>query len=737
VPAPVPAPTPAVVTLTTPSAATIAAAATSWRAVAETDISVQSGGALDFSTALAGYDTRRMCTNWVLATAPLGNSASEAAALAADIRRRGYNMLRFHMPEGYFMRKGTTTDLDIDAAALDKFQRFTAELARLGINYSFDVYSNDNGYIGGVDQNTSAPNSAKLGVQLNSYYQSNWKGAVDKILTATNPYTGISTLRDPHLVMVIGVNEGGNAFRAQGGAFEAGLRAPWNTWLVTKYGSVSAWRTAWGTAAGSAEDPTAGSVALPPFAPSAHGMRAVDFSRFLTELETATATWMKAYLVANGFAGKFSSMNVNSNWEEEATRDSLDAVTINSYQDHPTGSEIGSTITHASAFDDYAAWLRRPAMSRYLDRPFYVTEASQVFWNRHRHEAGAMAGSMAALQGWDGWCSFGYAMDRSAYDPNEQALQYKMIKSFQVWSDPIAVANDRITALLFRRGDVTLAKNTLAVTSRPDLQRNISWLTSNWQSGWATNFARRSYLHRIGIIPARLTDGSHGWLGAASAKPAYVSDPMLFADDFSPTPRAAYAGYAPSTGLGPWYETAARMRESGNWLSAANLTDAPNDVLMSDTDELLYDFTHQSMRVATAKSEVAVFAATPLAGKLLTIESATPGATVGAFALDDKALTASSRILLMHLSDARNTGMTFTDATEKTLASWGTKPVLIRGSIVVAKLALPGSWTLYALDLRGNRVETRQVVTASGAQRFVLDTTGGSRPTLYYELVKN
>ncbi|WP_028309974.1 hypothetical protein [Derxia gummosa] len=711
------------------SDATAVAAASLWVPMKDYDLSVAAGTALDMSNMSNPYN-RGMCMNWVLDTMGPLTDATTATAYVNEVRRRGYNLVRIHGIDVALMVKNSTTDANINPVALDGLFRLVAELGKNGIAYTMDAQSYKYGWVNDTSVN------AKSRVHYDPRYQAAWKKAVDQIFDKVNPYNGITIGRDPNLKAVIGVNEGSITMVAglNNNKFDDGLKPGFNTWLLAKYGSLAGLKAAWtNVVLASGEDPALGTVVLPTRV-SVRTKREDDFGRYMADTERATAQWMKAYLQTKGVYYKFSNANSCASWSDTIARSEGDVITYNNYHDHPTADDVGGTIVNNSAFDTMAAYLGGSAPLRYQGKYFYGTEFSAPFWNKYRYESGVMMGAFAAHQNWSGLCSFGHQLDVLAYQNPPKWAHYGYIRAFFNWGDPILTANDRLSAFLFRRGDVYGARNTVAYTARTDKMLDYKYGTT-WMMGWTPAIRNMSFISRVAMIRPEQTDGNRNWIGTGTA-PTQIKEPLLSNDDLSPTPRAALASY-PSADAS-WYEAAARARDSG-LISADNITDAPNGIVQSDTNQTIWDFKNRAMRVVTSKSEALTFDTKVRQGDLLSIGNFTPGATVAAISLDDsQTLANTGRILLMHITDAKNTDMKFTDSTNRTLASYGTFPVLIRGSVVEARLAVSGSWTLYALDARGNRTETRPVTVDANGVSFKLDNTIGSKgPSVYYELVRN
>ena len=106
--------------------------------------------------------------------------------------------------------------------------------------------------------------------------------------------------------------------------------------------------------------------------------------------------------------------------------------------------------------------------------------------------------------------------------------------------------------------------------------------------------------------------------------------------------------------------------------------------------------------------------------------------------MDDLALSESQRVLLMHLTDVRNTKMHFQNDQLQLMEGWGELPHLIRrGSVEVSLENTNEGMALYAVDMSGNRLGLVPTTYSDGSYHFTLNTApDGSEPRMVYELVK-
>jgi len=124
------------------------------------------------------------------------------------------------------------------------------------------------------------------------------------------------------------------------------------------------------------------------------------------------------------------------------------------------------------------------------------------------------------------------------------------------------------------------------------------------------------------------------------------------------------------------------------------------------------------------------------AGPLAAVVSGAP-ATVWVSSLDGKSVAASSRLLLVHLTDVQANGRRYGDKLRRTLLEWGSGCLIEVGA---AKIALavdnPAACSVYELDTAGNRVGSLPTEAKDGALAFDVSTRGPRGGRIYYEIAK-
>jgi len=124
------------------------------------------------------------------------------------------------------------------------------------------------------------------------------------------------------------------------------------------------------------------------------------------------------------------------------------------------------------------------------------------------------------------------------------------------------------------------------------------------------------------------------------------------------------------------------------------------------------------------------------AGELSVDISGAP-ATVWVSSLDRKPVATSSRLLLVHLTDAQGNGNRYADPMRRTLLWWGSGCLVEVGMAKVAlQLDAPGDCVVHELDTAGKRVGTIPAVVRDGSLAFEVSTHDPNGGRFYYEIVR-
>jgi len=686
-----------------------------------------------FLTASLGFGT---------ATGGLPDHAA-ADRYVQQARLRGYNMVRLDFVEETLIN-GRRADFDFNPEQLDRFHYLLAALKRAGLYYVLNGLSSDNGAYGNLQQRWVNQRSTKLRLYYDAEAQAHWKKLIDTMLGSVNPYTRLSTLADPALAGLIVVNEGGLEFLTRSKP-PTELRPAFAAWLKQQYGGTAQLAAAWGgeLQAGEGVDGKGPDFARPDGQPS---RRMADTQRFYLSLQQNASQWMTRYLREAGYKGLITA---NNNWLSPAAhlaRAQYGWIDLHNYFSEPSAfTSPGSKISQDSMLASGARYIAELAAGQQLGKPYTVSEYGQVFWNKYRRESSLAVPAYAALQDWDMIAQHGGALVLSYAEPGGRKDR---LYPFMVATDPVARATETLAALLYLRGDVAVARHTVAIP----LDQRFVYDDNGFYGNIPPDLSRLALVSRIGLewreqpaarggYSAQSAPGSTalklpGKDKPVTAEPGLVSQAGALASTVAGSLGGRVERLPPlvQRRMGERLQT---LRKAG-LLAADNRSDPSAGLYQSDTGQLLLDSVRRRMTVVTAKTEGVVFD-TPEALTLgqLSVAEADGPALVAVSAMDQQPLSRSQRMLVVLASDARNSNMRFSDAAETTLAELGTGPVLIEARRVRLQLrnSHAAALRVYAVNLRGQRGDLIAVQRGADSISFLLDTAALKQgPTTYFEI---
>ena len=301
-----------------------------------------------------------------------------------------------------------------------------------------------------------------------------------------------------------------------------------------------------------------------------------------------------------------------------------------------------------------------------------MTEFNYVNPNRYRAEGGVLMPAYASLQDWDALYNFEYATKREA------AINGSIGNPFSLANDPIGLIADRLSALLFLRGDIKPASGRIAYA----VEEEEAY--SDRQRQYPAYFSRLGLVTKIG---SRV--GSPGAIVAQGGFDALVSG--VAAED-----RAAGL-YAAKPDL------IEKLLEDGVLPRGSIDLDAKR--FRSDTGEIELAAGEGTIRVVTPMSELFVLPGrSVLEGGKVSVRNGETFATVSVISVDGKAIAEAERLLVACLTNTSYTGMTFESREHLLLKEWGKLPYLARRGGAEIRLRLgKGEWQAWAVDMTGAR----------------------------------
>jgi hypothetical protein len=609
-----------------------------------------------------------------------------AERMARAFRAMGHNTVRFHHMDNGMVKKGGD-GLEFDAEQLDRLDYLFACCKKEGLWITTDVYISRQLPKGAIPElpNKSIGQEFKALVPLLPSAMENWKRFCTAFLTHRNPYTGLSWGEDPALATLSLINEDNYPSAARRDPeVQALVEERFASWLATQ-----------------------------PEAVRAPEMRERSRSGWMRRLQADACDAMRAHVRSLGVTVPTTSANMQTDWWSLAVRDRFDFVDNHAYHDHPhfpvQNWRLPFAFNQQSAVERMLAVPASLAHTRRLDRPFTVTELNYCLPNHRRAEYAAGAAAVAGLQDWNGVWRFAFSHDI------KQVTETGHASGFDLCRDPIALLGERAMARLYRRGDVAPAPWSAALVYDPAVAEGHPWQEP------ARSVTALALHARVGCLPA------------ASAQTAVVSDLRCLLQDVDK------GGAAPS-GSRPVFTADQELPAA---LTAARLVPAGAIDLVarkvrSADGQIELDAAAGQLLVATRRSVAAVLppgAQVTVGGIALANPDQEP-ATVVVAAIDEAPLASSRRVLVLHLTDAQNSGVRFGDRRHSLVEAWGKAPVLVRAGAIQVRLPGATAATAHALDLRGVRRESVALVADGDGQRLDAAVVRAWGATLAWEIVR-
>lgn len=643
-------------------------------------------------------------------------SHEEALELAERFSRQGYNSVRYHHYANAVFRpeKGCSTALD--PVKMERFDFLFAEMKRRGFYATTDVFSSrgvfaseiwDDGKNELLDFRQFRPLLAHHPKALE-----NVKAFARNFFLHRNPYTGLTYAEEPSLAWICMVNEGNFQPANDGSRIAKVWTEAWNRWLGQRYASPQARNDAWKRQAPE-------TLALMPSETQRSTPREyADFEQFMVDSETRLyhelATFMREEL---GCQALFTS--INHSWltaRGAMVRREFDYVDTHFYVDHPVfPGKRWSLPSYSQNLNLVRAGRIGGtdfAFGRLWDRPYTITEFNYSAPGQYRGVGGILTGCLGAQQDWAGIWRFAYMHGRPPLN------RPRRIGYFDTQCDPLNQAADRATVCLYLRGDMQPLRHSVLLTLSPDcLTPSFRLLRGTLVPEWL----RMSSLAQVGIAVTSKDNRS---------PQADVVLPLL-------TTGAASASPLGEEG----YQTILKRMDSQRWLPADNRTRLRGFPVRveSPSGQFLLDAERGLAFISTPRT-AGGFA--PAGSAIITnglqADIRDTEATLWASSVDGQPLSRSRRILLTHLTDLQNDGVTFEDAQRRQLVSWGSLPHIMRQgrATVTLRHQFPQRLKAWVLRTDGERLAPWPMTVTSDGDGFRLELSvrGAHGAQMLYEI---
>ena len=584
----------------------------------------------------------RFCGVNIVHGANTPSTPEDAERFAANLARMGFNSVRLHHHERAVFKRGDPAALELDPEAMDRFDALCAACIRHGLYITTDLF---------VSREPIAWRA--IGIDRDGTFKKDvfkrlvvfHEGAYSNLVAWTRLFLG---RKNPYTGRSLAEEP---ALATLALVNEGNLGNWGRDALLETPGIAEAWQ-AWREKRGM--EP-AGTGALPADLYEGKGENkalANEFALFLADAEERFYHRLAA-LVRDELGCRAPLSNLSS-WYNPAAyslaRAAFDYDDDHTYVDHPRF--LGNPWRLPSSHQGDNPLLGGDgvpslAWRRLFGKPFCVTEWNWAAPGEFRAASGLVMGALAARQGWSGLWRFAWSHQREGVDaPGSIRMRY-----FDLHSDPALWASERATLCLFLRGDMpSLSADSASPieTDEAALRRGEGaarrmYTPQNAPSGWKRRIGIRLGESEVQSPKSEIQSSDGPSAGPVPSRGAFVVDSPCTA-----------GGFAPSGALsaGPLRFTLLPTNDGG----------------------------------------------TP------------PGppapAAVWASSLDGKPIADSSRILLSHVTDAKNTGAGFDDPSCRIWVDYGTTPALVRCGRAEIELTLGGeaAVTVWRLSPTGHRI---------------------------------
>ncbi|WP_309395980.1 hypothetical protein [Cerasicoccus maritimus] len=602
---------------------------------------------------------------------------NESDALALRMRQMGYNAVRIHHYDVLLAGGWNPDSYTIDESQLDRLDYLFSVMKQQGLYISTDLYTIRR--LRNDDLKEFNGNNAatyKALVPISKAAMDDWKRFTRDFLTHKNPYTGLTWAEDPALFSICPVNEDTIWSAIRGDKQVRDLY-------------IADFKNWLKDNPRPAANDSQLNAAFNEYIALKHIEADAEMARFLKE-----DLKVKALLTGNNWKDYYAQTPIRSEY---------DYVDNHAYWDHPNFPHgpwnFPYSFSQRSVVQNLADVPRRMFLTRIEGLPFMVTEFNYCYPNQYRGEGGPVFGAYSALQSYDALFRFAWAHDRKFVVAPEPAL------GMDIAQDPIDLLTEHIIGMFWFRGDMP-------------------------------SFEEEAVL----VVNDQLAYGDQGGAARkATAEDSVYKNTTIDASALGKTPPSIKDQYSL---LGLTKKISSRYDADAN---SAQL----NTEFQQQQPQSRYESELKDARVILEKT--GDFLAETLQSKALVIakdsldpsfvKNVTGGpTTVFVGSIDDKPLSESERLLVLHLTNVLSEGMRFGEPGMYSLLDAGTGQKLVkRGS---AEITIPnqfGKVQIFAIGLDGKRLaETAFTTNTDGQISFKAETISEGRPpALAYEIVRS
>ena len=605
-----------------------------------------------------------------------------ADKLADAFAAAGYNIMRIHHYDEPIIDKSSPGRLGFDPDKLDKLDYLVAAMKKRGIYLTTDLYVSRVLADDAVEKDIGWDKSMtanKAAFFVSRKAVENWQTFSKTLLNHVNPYTGLAWKDDPAIFSISIVNE--NTIFGYSNAMFSHFEKLFNKWLEAK--SITA------------------------------NDKDRSFLRkiFLSEVYGNFYKEQKAFLDSLGVRAMITDQNFWEGYSVTLMRKNYDIVDTHRYYGHPSFIEkpwsLPAKMKNTSSISEYGGCISL-SDCQIAGKPFSITEWNYVNNNDHCAEGAFLVGAYGSLHRWDMLCRFAYAHATVNFANPVWTTTY-----FD--ANIVSLLSDRAGALFYLREDVKPSDITITSVlpedylTRPDSEKN----------------SQSPLLRRIGLYAATEVE--------INPTPSGFKIPQN-----SPFAVAAEKAVIEQNK----FEKPVILDSRSNLPELSKLTggklDVENERYESSTSEMVLDKKNETWQLVTPRSEAFIGPkGKSFKGNFSEIRNSRGWSATLVSSIDNNPLKDSSKILILHLSDIKNTNMRFDDPEMTILRDNGTKPLLARKTDIIVKFKNPmEGWKLYALNNDGTRGDEIEMDRTAEMASVRLSTVKGRTVIFAYELVK-
>lgn len=596
----------------------------------------------------------------------------EAKTIARRLATLGYNMVRFHRYDEALIQKKARTSTEIDMKQLDLLEYFVYELKKNGIYFTADIYCFRNTRPGDkipeADLQQKSKAQMKTLLPLSEAAMENWKAFTKNWLTHRNPYTGLTWTEEPAFAFVQFLNENNIDHRWDDFAkLQSLYMLNFDSWLKANK-----------------------------IVPASHELTTDNpaFCAYLFTLQEKNIREQRDFL-RNEL--KMKTLITDCNMETSSyplahfKARYFDLADAHGYFDHPKSKYGFGKGTHTMQLNPLKATflpiVHDLSRARLYGKPVLSTEWKFCVPNRFRAYGGPIMGAYLALQDWDGLFQYSWAHARHI------AIWNTGHSTFDSANDPLAHATDRITMLLFRRGDVAPAEEAVAYRVPADYRKASAQNPPMEIESFAA-------LVRTGSVIE----------GTRVPGVTVLSNKEIRSKNLFPTKK-----------LNSLYN---EMRTRG--------------IARSSTGEITHDIRRGTLSVVTPRAEVFSLDQGSMKGNRVAVAETKTPQTIAFFSMDGKNIAESRDLLIIHLTNSLNRNTRFDSPSmreQQPATSYRQQLIRIASPKVNLKLDGPvANLKITALASDGKELGPVSFTGRNGSLDFVLNNALYPDGVLYYRI---